>query len=69
MNHEKKEALKSGLIGAAFGFTVSFMVNYFLVPCPETLLANALNNGISGFVSGFMGGFMGLFMYFKMNKQ
>jgi hypothetical protein len=37
MNHEKKEALKSGIIGAAFGFTVSFLVNYFLVPFPESL--------------------------------
>lgn len=69
MNYEKKESLKSGLISAAFGFTLSFLVNYFLVPFPETLLVNAFNNGISGFFSGFMGGFMGLFMYLKMNRK
>jgi len=38
---------------------MSFLVNYFLIPVPNSPIDNALGNGISG----FMGGFMGLIMY------
>jgi hypothetical protein len=44
---------------------MSFVINYFLLPLPETVFANALGNGISGLISGFMGGFMGLLFYLK----
>lgn len=47
------------------GLLISFLLNYFLIPMPTTVLANALGNGISGLMSGFMGGFMGLLMYLK----
>lgn len=58
-------SVKAGVIGALMGFALSFLVNYFLLPMPETGVANAIGNGISGLISGFMGGFMGLFMHLK----
>lgn len=59
------DMLKAGLIGGLVGAVASFLINYFLVPVPESELLNGLGNGISGLISGFMGGFMGLFMYIK----
>jgi len=65
----KSEIIKSAIIGGVMGLLPSFLLNYFLIPMPETVLANALGNGLSGLISGFMGGFMGLFIYFKqVNK-
>lgn len=65
MAANQRDALKAGGVGAAIALVLSFSVNYFLVPFPESLMENAVNNGISGLLSGFMSGFMGLFMYLK----
>lgn len=46
-------AIKPGLTGAAFGFTISFMINYFLMPVPDSEIANAIRNETSGLISGF----------------
>lgn len=64
-----KAAIMSGLFGGIMGLLISFAMNYFVIPMPETVLANALGNGISGLMSGFMGGFMGLLMYLKKVSQ
>jgi len=55
-----KESLKAGLIGGIGGLVVSMVINYFILPMPETVFANALGNGISGLMSGFMGGFLAI---------
>lgn len=55
-----KKAFISGLIGAAFGFIFSGLINYYLLPFPETIFDHALSNGLSGMFSGFMGGFMAI---------
>ena len=55
-----KESLKAGLIGGIGGLVVSMVINYFILPMPETVLANALGTGISGLMSGFMGGFLAI---------
>lgn len=65
MAANQRDALKAGGVGAAIALVLSFSVNYFLVPFPESLMENAVNNGVSGLLSGFMSGFMGLFMYLK----
>ncbi len=54
-----RAAVTTGLIGGIMGLPISFALNYFLVPMPETVLANALGNGISGLMSGFMGALSG----------
>jgi hypothetical protein len=48
---------------------MSFAMNYFLFPLPETVIGNALGNGMSGFLSGFMGGFIGLLAYLRAVKK
>jgi len=40
------------------GFLMSFLLNFFLIPFPESVAMNAVGNGISGLVSGFMGGYI-----------
>lgn len=55
-----KESVKAGLIGGIGGLIVSTLINYFILPVPETAVANALGNGISGLMSGFMGGFLAI---------
>jgi hypothetical protein len=55
-----KKSLKAGLIGGIGGLVVSMVINYFILPMPETVFANALGNGISGLMSGFMGGFLAI---------
>ncbi|MBT3389010.1 MAG: hypothetical protein HN413_01220 [Chloroflexi bacterium] len=69
MNKNKSEITKAAVIGGIMGLVPSFLINYFLAPMPETLLANALGNGVSGLIIGFMGGFMGLFIYFKQTSK
>ena len=55
-----KESLKAGLIGGIGGLVVSMVINYYILPMPETVFANALGNGISDLMSGFMGGFLAI---------
>lgn len=64
-----KESLKAGLIGGIGGLIVSVLINYFILPMPETVLANALGNGMSGLMSGFMGGFLALRTKSKNGKN
>ena len=42
-----KLELKAALISGAVGLTVSFLLNYFVIPVPETELANAFGNGFA----------------------
>ncbi|MEO1082598.1 MAG: hypothetical protein AAFY29_23805 [Pseudomonadota bacterium] len=65
MSKRAVEAIKAGIVGGGVGLIMSFLVNYFVLPQPDTLFAIAAGNGISGGISGFMGGFMGLFMYLR----
>ena len=61
----QKEALNAGLIGGIGGLIFSMIINYFVIPMPESLIVNALGNGISGLISGFMGGYLAI----KKNKN
>ena len=57
---EPNKALIAGLMGGIGGLVFSIIINYFILPMPETLFANALGNGISGLISGFMGGYLAI---------
>lgn len=69
MNKKSVEVLKASVTGGLMGFGMSFLVNYFFIPVPETIISNSADNGISGLISGFMGGFMGLLMYFQSSQK
>lgn len=47
--------IKPSLIAGIMGFIMSFLMNYFIVPMPDSVVFNAFGNGISGFISGFFG--------------
>jgi hypothetical protein len=63
------DALKQGLGGSLMGAVMSFIINYFLIPLPATVLGNALNHTVTGIISGFMGGFMGILLYFYSQRR
>ena len=60
-------SIKIGIFTACMGSTVSFFINYALVPMPVSELSNALHHAISGFMGGFMGGFVGLLLYTRIS--
>ena len=60
--------IKSGLISAVLGFSISFAINYFLVSAADSQISYAFNNGMSGLFSGFFGGFFGLIAYLKASR-
>lgn len=60
---------KSGLTGGVIGAVLSGAVNYFVIPMPETLLANALGHFASGGISGFLAGFMGLYSWMRAQSK
>jgi len=62
-------SVRAGLVGGIMGFILSTLMNYFIFPLPNAILASALGNGLSGLLSGFMGGFMGLLIYLKQQKK
>ncbi len=58
-------AIRAGVAGAFFGLAISFLLNYFLFPVPDSQISYAISNGMSGLFSGFFGGFFGLVFYLK----
>ena len=57
------ELLKSSFIAGIASAAISFLLNYYLLPFPATLLDNAIGHGIGGFMCGFISAFMGLLIY------
>jgi hypothetical protein len=55
-----RKALKAGLIGGIGGLVFSMVMNYFVIPMPDSLIGSAFGNGISGLISGLMGGFLAI---------
>ncbi len=57
------ELLKSGFIAGVASAVISFLLNYYLLPFPATLLDNAIGHGIGGFICGFISAVVGLLIY------
>lgn len=57
------EIAKGGLIAGTISAIISFLLNYYLLPFPETLLDNAVGHGIGGFIAGFISACMGITVY------
>ena len=54
------EALKGSIIGGIVGGVISGLLNYFVLPIPETHLDNAIGHGIGGLICTFIGGVVGI---------
>ena len=59
--------VKNCFIAGIMGFIMSFLVNYFFIPMPESITVNSIGNGLSGFMSGFFGIAMFLLIGKKSN--
>jgi len=57
------ELLKNGFMAGIASAVISFLLNYYLLPFPITLLDNAVGHGVGGFMCGFISAFMGLLIY------
>lgn len=57
--------IKNALISGVMGALISGIMVYFVIPFPETMLANVINNAMSGFISGFMG----LLIFLLQNRK
>lgn len=51
----QKEIQRGALISAGIGFAVSFALNCWLIPVPQTALANGIGAGICGCINAFVG--------------
>ncbi|HEX2995106.1 MAG TPA: hypothetical protein VHP14_09780 [Anaerolineales bacterium] len=57
------ELLKNSFIAGAISAFISFLLNYYLLPFPVTLLDNAIGHGVGGFMCGFISALVGLLIY------
>jgi len=57
------ELLQGGFIAGTASAVISFLLNYYLLPFPETPLDNAIGHGIGGFMCGFISAFVGILIY------
>ncbi len=55
--------LTNSIIAGGISAFISFLLNYYLLPFPVTLLDNAIGHGIGGFMCGFISAFVGLLIY------
>lgn len=63
------EPLKSAMAGGIIGCLMCVLMNHFIVPFPETVIANTINNGIGGLATGLIAGFMGVYMYMRKEQK
>ena len=64
-----KKALLNAIPSGIASAVLSFAAAMFLIPFPETAMANAINNGISGLLSGFVGSLVTLIIYIKKSEK
>jgi hypothetical protein len=57
------ELLTNSFIAGIVSAFISFLLNYYLLPFPVTLLDNAIGHGVGGFACGFISAFVGLLIH------
>ena len=57
------------MAGGIIGCLMCVLMNHFIVPFPETVIANTINNGIGGLITGLIAGFMGVYMYMRKEHK
>ena len=69
MKLKAKEALLNALIAGIFSFIISALLNYYVIPFPESKIANVIGHGAGGFFSGFFSAIIGITVYVWHNRQ
>jgi hypothetical protein len=57
------EASITGIMGGLFSGIISALLNYRILPFPETIPDNVIGHGFSGFFCGFISGLVGVLIY------
>jgi hypothetical protein len=55
--------VKNGFIAGTISAAIAFLLNYYLLPFPATLMDNAIGHGIGSFMSGFISAAVGITVY------
>ncbi len=55
--------VKNGVMAGAISAAIAFLLNYYLLPFPATLLENAIGHGVGSFMSGFISAAVGITLY------
>lgn len=63
------ELIKGGFMAGTISAVISFSLNFYLIPFPETGLDNAVGHGIGGFIAGFISAFMGVAVYILLHRS
>ncbi len=69
MRQHMNEIVKGGLMAGTISSIISFLLNYYLLPFPETPLDNAAGHGIGGFIAGFISACMGIAVYIVHHRS
>jgi len=69
MQERLSEALKNGLIAGLFSAVVSVLLNYYVLPFPKSILANAFDHGIGGFFCGLVSAFIAVMIVTHPRQQ
>ncbi len=62
-------ALKNGLIAGLFSSAVSVLLNYYVLPFPQSILDNAIGHGIGGFFCGLISAFIAVMIVAHHHRQ
>ena len=55
--------VKNGVMAGTISAAIAFLLNYYLLPFPATLLDNAIGHGVGSFMSGFISAAVGITLY------
>lgn len=50
--HHKKNIIAAAIPAGLISFALSFIIGGYILPFPDTIIANAFGNGMSGLISG-----------------
>ncbi len=69
MRRHISEIVKGGFMAGAISAGISFLLNFYLLPFPETALDNAVGHGIGGFIAGFISAGMGITIFILHHRS
>jgi uncharacterized membrane protein YeaQ/YmgE (transglycosylase-associated protein family) len=61
--------LKNGLIGGVLSGIISALLNYSILPFPQSIQDNAIGHGFSGFFSGLISAVIAVLIYIRHLQQ
>lgn len=69
MREHVSKIVKGGLLAGTISAVIAFLLNYYLLPFPETLFRNAMGHGIGGFIAGFISSCVGVTTFINHSQS